>query len=240
MSSLILHLHGPMQSWGFDAHSDDRPSERFPTKSALVGLLAGALGRSRGSDVVDLAQLEVVVRVDRAGEVMRDYHTIGAGYGSGKRIPLADGNPGRATAVVSKRYYLSDAAFTVAISGDLSLVNALDEAVRNPRWALALGRRSCPPAEPFALGMTDEEPITYLRDVLPVVRRHGVSGNSVLFVADDPAGVALTIRDVPTAALNELGTYGVRRVRRWTEVMDEARFVSDPLMLVAEEVEVDG
>lgn len=240
MSSLILHLHGPMQSWGIDAHADDRPSERFPTKSALVGLLAGALGKSRGSDVTDLARLNVTVRVDRAGEVMRDYHTVGAGYESGQRIPLANGGSGRATAVVSKRYYLSDAAFTVAISGDPVLIATLDEAVRHPKWAPALGRRSCPPAEPFDLGVTQEDPIAFLRDVLPVVRRHVAYGKSVLFVADDPAGVALTIKDVPTTALNERGTYGVRRVRRWTEEMDEDRFISDPLMLVSEEVGANG
>ncbi len=242
MSSLVLHLHGPMQSWGIDAHSNTRPTEHVPTKSALTGLLASALGRRRGSDVSDIAALQLVVRVDRVGWEMRDYHTVGAGYPKGGRISMAEGKEREESVatLVSNRFYLADAAFTVAMSGEDDFVAALHEAIRHPCWAPALGRRSCPPAEPFVLGVIDVDPVIYLRDELPVVRDTRVFGTSVLFVADDATGAALTIKDMPTAALNQQGTYGVRRVRRWNEVMDEARFVSDPLTLVAEGVGADG
>ncbi|MDR3345100.1 MAG: CRISPR-associated protein Cas5, partial [Oscillospiraceae bacterium] len=38
MSTLLLRLAAPMQSWGADAKFDRRGTERAPTKSAVAGL----------------------------------------------------------------------------------------------------------------------------------------------------------------------------------------------------------
>ena len=41
---LILRLDGPMQAWGTHTFEDFRPSNLFPTRSGLLGLLGACLG----------------------------------------------------------------------------------------------------------------------------------------------------------------------------------------------------
>ncbi|MCX5417833.1 type I-E CRISPR-associated protein Cas5/CasD [Streptomyces sp. NBC_00059] len=81
---LLVRLAAPLQSWGvasrFAAHRD---SHVRPTKSAVIGLCAAALGRDRTDPVDDLAALAFGVRADHPGTPVRDYHTVGAG-----RFPL--------------------------------------------------------------------------------------------------------------------------------------------------------
>lgn len=47
MSTLLLRLAGPMQSWGTDSKFDVRRTGREPSKSGVIGLVAAALA-SRG------------------------------------------------------------------------------------------------------------------------------------------------------------------------------------------------
>lgn len=47
MATLLLQLVAPMQSWGSRSRFDDRDTEREPTKSGVLGLVASALGRPR-------------------------------------------------------------------------------------------------------------------------------------------------------------------------------------------------
>ncbi len=143
MSVLLLRLAGPMQSWGDSSRFVRRTTRREPTKSGVVGLLASALGRTREEPVDDLAQLEMGVRIDQPGALLRDFQTERSLSGD-KVMPL------------SQRYYLQDAVFLVALGGPVGMLSQLDEALRSPRWPLYLGRRSCPPTLPVTLGLRDE------------------------------------------------------------------------------------
>ncbi|MEU9804180.1 type I-E CRISPR-associated protein Cas5/CasD [Streptomyces sp. NPDC051000] len=130
-----------------------------PTRSAVIGLLAAALGRRRGADLSDLRGLRFTVRTDRSGTRQVDFQTIGGGLPPVKAVPSANGDrkkDGTAT-IVTRRHYLADAAFTVAVDGDKEVVDAATRALRAPRWPLYLGRRSCPPAGPVlvAHGLDD-------------------------------------------------------------------------------------
>lgn len=60
-----------------------RDTHARPTKSAVIGMCAAALGRERTDPVDDLAALVFGVRADHPGTPVRDYHTVGAG-----RFPL--------------------------------------------------------------------------------------------------------------------------------------------------------
>lgn len=142
MAVLLIRLAGPMQSWGDSSRYARRTTRREPTKSGVVGLLASALGRTREDSVDDLAQLELAVRVEQPGELMRDFQTERPMDG-GKSMPLSD------------RYYLADACFLVAISGPRELLTRLDAALRLPRRPLYLGRRSCPADLPISLGVRE-------------------------------------------------------------------------------------
>ncbi|EGX58182.1 CRISPR-associated Cas5e family protein [Streptomyces zinciresistens K42] len=135
---LTLRLAGPLQSWGAASRFARRATERAPTKSGVLGLLAAAQGRDRSADLSDLAALRFAVRLDQPGTRVRDFQTAHHAD-TGKSMP------------VSERFYLSDAVFVAAVEGDRDLIGILHAAVRSPVYLPFLGRRSCPPSRPVDL-----------------------------------------------------------------------------------------
>lgn len=150
MTVLLLRLAGPLQSWGSSSRFVRRTTERQPTKSGVIGLLAAALGRRRTDSIEDLLGLRFGVRLDQPGQLVRDFQTARTLDGL-KSMPL------------SYRYYLGDAAFLAAVQAKDPVLVMLDEALRRPSFPLYLGRRSCPPAGPVTLG-------TRAGDVLDVLK----------------------------------------------------------------------
>lgn len=145
MSTLLLRLAGPMQSWGTTSRFDERDSQLEPSKSGVLGLVCAALGRDRAEPVDDLASLKMGVRVDREGLLMRDYQTATGVVSAAGKVDLD-------RTVISPRYYLADAAFLVGLEGeDCQLLEHIHAALREPVWPLALGRKSFPPGEPVWL-----------------------------------------------------------------------------------------
>ncbi|WP_155358476.1 type I-E CRISPR-associated protein Cas5/CasD, partial [Acrocarpospora macrocephala] len=140
MSVLLMQLAGPLQSWGASSRFARRTTESAPTKSAVVGLLAAALGRLRSDDISDLSGLLFGVRVDQRGTLLRDFHTA-------HRFVSGDAMP------VSERFYLADAVFVAAVEGEKDLIEQLHQALRRPTFLPYLGRRSCPPTRPIDLGV---------------------------------------------------------------------------------------
>ncbi len=148
---LLLLLDGPLQAWGTQSRFGHRDTDFEPSKSGVIGLIGAALGMSREDDetLARLATLSMAVRVDREGRVLRDYHTVGGGTYRGQ----PHGVFGTNDTVVTNRHYLMDACFVVGVAGeDHGLIERIGAAVRNPRWPLFLGRRSCPPARSVYLG----------------------------------------------------------------------------------------
>ena len=47
MATLLLRLAAPLQAWGADSKFETRKTNREPTKSGVIGLLAAALGLRR-------------------------------------------------------------------------------------------------------------------------------------------------------------------------------------------------
>jgi CRISPR system Cascade subunit CasD len=153
--SLVLRLAAPLQSWGDRSQFNRRQTRPEPTKSGIVGLLAAAQGRRRSDPIEDLLNLTLGVRVDQAGSVLRDYHTV-SDYRGGPLLSAKVDGKGRQKSAqkkthVTTRYYLQDAVFVAAISGPADLVESLAAAIRRPAFPLALGRRSCPPTMPLLL-----------------------------------------------------------------------------------------
>lgn len=142
MSTLLLRLAAPMQSWGLNSKFTRRLTEREPTKSAIIGFLACALGRKRTESVNDLNALKYGVRTDQAGELLTDYQTAKRKLSDKKEL-----------AFISHRQYLSDAIFLAGIEGKESFLHELEAAVRSPVYPLFFGRRSCPPTLPIILGI---------------------------------------------------------------------------------------
>lgn len=143
MSVLLLRLAGPMQSWGSSSRFARRGTEIAPTKSGVIGMLAAAKGIRRTEPITELLDLEFGVRLDQPGQVMHDFQT-------------ARTLDGRSSAPLTYRFYLADAAFLAAVSGDRDLLTGLADALRRPHFPLYLGRRSCPPAGVVCLGVHDQ------------------------------------------------------------------------------------
>lgn len=207
---LILRLDGPMQAWGTHTFEDFRPSNWFPTRSGLLGLLGACLGIER-LDHAGLEQLaasvEFTVRADRDANKpkkkpvkLADFHTVLAAR---KVDGSANKNP-----VVTRREYLFDAVFTVAIGekpGSPITLDKITEAMRHPCYTPVLGRRSCPITRPLLEG----EPIEAsdakfaLASVIPV-------GGLIYAEGDLKSEQPLRIRDVPMHGRNR--QFGTRQV----------------------------
>lgn len=152
MTSLLLRLRGPLQAWGSSSRYTTRDTQSEPTKSGVLGLLAAAQGRRRSDAMEDLASLTFGVRVDQPGSLLRDFQTA-IDWRTGKSQPL------------SYRYYLSDARFVAAVSGDDTMITTLEAALRSPRFPLYLGRRSCPANPDVLIGRYDGDVEEALRSV---------------------------------------------------------------------------
>ncbi len=238
VATLRLWLAGPLQSWGTSSRFEVRTTDLWPSKSGMIGLLAAALGRERSESVDDLAALRFGVREVHAGSVLRDFHTAGAGFGA-RGVAVASG--AKARGIVSQRYYLQDAAFVVGFEGpDRGMLDGIRAAIEAPRWPLALGRRSCPPADPLVdqhavidVGLrpalaapwspawrTSTGQVTTVADrpglggVAPWNRQDGTGGVSLLL--EDPVG-DLELHDQPVGRAFADRTFTVRRAR-WDTV----------------------
>jgi len=139
MSTLLLRFAAPMQAWGSTSRFQWRETNNEPTKSAVIGMLAAALGRRRTDSIADLADINFGVRLDQPGKRIKDFHTA----------KTADGKQ----AFTSHRRYLSDAVFLVGLQDNLDRLQEFEYALLHPFFPLFLGRRSCPPVQPFVLGI---------------------------------------------------------------------------------------
>lgn len=154
---LLFRLAAPLASWGDIAVGERRTTWPRPSRSAVLGLVGGALGLRR-DDAAGLAALDAgvgfAVRVDGRALPVRDFHTAqapparrGARWPT-RREELAER---RLSTVVSERWYWSGAEALVALwaRGGFALV-PLADALERPVFAPYLGRKACPPSRPFA------------------------------------------------------------------------------------------
>ena len=162
--TLLLRLVGPLQSWGSVDYTERRSGTK-PTRSGVVGLMAGALGRRKGEDVSDLMALDMAVRVDAPGAL--EYDAVTA-----RGVLAAD------LALIhehsrTERYHLADAAFLVGTSGNAALLREVDTALRMPRYMPYLGRREYPPGYPVWLndGLQTEDLTNALSHYPPLVEK---------------------------------------------------------------------
>jgi CRISPR system Cascade subunit CasD len=140
MSVLLLRLAGPLQAWGASSRFAHRHTETAPTKSGVIGILAAARGIRRTEPLTELLDLSFGVRIDQPGQIIRDFQ-------------VARSLDGKDSMPLTYRYYLADAAFLAAISGEEELLDGLHDALNRPRFPLYLGRRSCPPEGRLSLGV---------------------------------------------------------------------------------------
>lgn len=157
-NTIFLRLEGPLQVWGDTSKFVVRRTMEAPTKSGVMGLITCAMGLTRRAArglLSDLNGLVMGVRIDRPGMRWWDYHSVGAGVG----MSTAGGGlkTGPQGTLITRREYLSDASFLVALQGDPKLVQEIAVALASPKWPVFLGRRSCPPGIPIFSGAGEDE-----------------------------------------------------------------------------------
>ncbi len=166
-NTLFLRLEGPLQAWGsHESRLAIRRTLDIPSKSGIAGILCAALGlaRDKCSDywLPTISSLKMGVRIDKPGVRWWDYHTVGAGQKmpiadfpasklSGFSIPLSEEEAqlvrtGKSQTMLSRREYLCDASFLVALQGSCEIIDRLYSAISHPQWQLFLGRKSCVPS----------------------------------------------------------------------------------------------
>ena len=153
MRFLVFTLYGPMVSFGEIAVGERRSSWDRPARSAVLGLVAAAMGYERADGDMHQAlenALHFGVLTEAPGRPLMDYHTAQA--------PKARRGQAFATrrdelqaqdlsTVLSSREWRTDAYFTVALwerrgqQFDLELVA---RCLREPRFVLYIGRKSAP------------------------------------------------------------------------------------------------
>lgn len=158
MSTLLMRLAAPLQSWGVESKFERRTTGRIPSKSGVVGMCAAALGYKRweAEKLRQLTGLRFGVRVDRAGALLKDFHMAHeeSFWDSGDRSKVSRSKS--SSSFLTNRYYLTDAAFLVGLEGEDEVLIEIDEALRYPVFPLYLGRRSCPPEGRVSLGVHQE------------------------------------------------------------------------------------
>lgn len=169
---LLFRLYGPMAAWGDIAVGEYRPSFERTSKSAILGLLAAALGIKRPDTIPSEMQAEreaaeqqharlaadygCCIQVEAVGSLLRDYHTVQrppekrkAVYPT-RRVELA---ADELATTLSTRDYRVEGLYAIAIwaktASPAHALSRLAQALAKPRFTLYLGRKSCPPALPL-------------------------------------------------------------------------------------------
>ncbi|GAA3635836.1 type I-E CRISPR-associated protein Cas5/CasD [Lactobacillus hamsteri] len=137
MKTITIRLTAPLQSYGNQATFNQRTSGAYPSKSAVLGMIAAALGYRRDDKrISELNNLKFAVRIDQTGTQMTDFQTVEYHKSASKTARK-----------LTYRQYLQDAVFVVALGSDNDTwIDEIYEALRKPKFQLYLGRRSNPPA----------------------------------------------------------------------------------------------
>lgn len=155
LKTILMKFQGPLQSYGTDSHFETRHTDSHPSRAAVTGLVAAALGirREETDKLMKLEPLSFAVRIDQAGEMYKDYQIAAKSKKNGD----FERN------YVTNRYYLEDAVFLVALEGEDDLTGRVYEALERPYFPLFYGRRSCPVNYDYLLGIFDGSAAELLR-----------------------------------------------------------------------------
>lgn len=162
MKYCVFQLYGPLMSWGDIAIGGERRSFPHPTKSAIIGVIAAALGIKRDNEKSQQLLSKTIgfgIKLISPGIMVRDFHTAQTPANDKKvrfysrRDELAM-IPERIDTVLSRREYRCDSMAHVAVwirdaESDIT-IEAISDALQSPAYHLYLGRKSCPPAIPLS------------------------------------------------------------------------------------------
>lgn len=176
---LVFQLYGPLAAWGSIAVGDQRPSFDRPSKSAVIGMVAAALGVKRPNVAASAEEAErleeehqrlassyfCACRMDAQGVYLKDYHTVQVPEGRmmPERIATrtdelvrmqeqARQDPSKGTKQTWREHYAGMRAIVCLWLREEEPAYSLDQLaseLKRPKFVLYLGRKGCPPALPL-------------------------------------------------------------------------------------------
>lgn len=181
MRFLLLTYYAPMGAMGEIAPGERRMAFSRPARSAILGLVAAALGFERddaGHDHLDRG-LGYAVRTDVPGRPFTDYHTAQAPQhkrGQTYRTRRAELAAENLNTVLSVREWRTDALYTIALwerPGAVIGIEAIRAALLRPRFVLYAGRKAGPLGLPLAPRLAEADSLlpAFAADPLPSERR---------------------------------------------------------------------
>ncbi|MFT6182254.1 MAG: CRISPR system Cascade subunit CasD [Akkermansiaceae bacterium] len=186
MPTLAIYLDAPMMSWGASSKFQYRETGAFPTKSALIGLLAAAAGIDKhapdeAQKLAPLTDLKLtVVKIDKQNiptSRLTDFHTVGGGYDKKASLREKMSIPKKASGapfgtVITRRSYLTDAAFIALFEGDSTILTNLKAALLDPVWGVWFGRKTCLPSTPLTptIGASPQAALDELCEIIPKLK----------------------------------------------------------------------
>lgn len=163
MSFLVFRLYGPLASWGQAAVGETRPTGLYPTRSAIIGLLAAALGIKREEELAMQqlnASLQLAIKQQVPSSLIRDFHTIQAPStrrGVTHFTRQSELKEAKLNTLLTRRDYRCDGLWTIALrcitTADNRVSYSLEQlksALEKPVYTLYLGRKSCPLGIPLS------------------------------------------------------------------------------------------
>lgn len=170
MRILLLRLQAPLMSFGGTTVDNRGVTLPFPGRAMLTGLLANALGWTHG-DFERLGALQgrlrIASRCDKPGRPLRDYHTVDLGQDFMREGWTTWGKPegrkggsGDSTHIRLRDYWadrIQVVALALAPEDEAPTLDALHDALQRPARPLFIGRKTCLPSAPIALGLIDAD-----------------------------------------------------------------------------------
>lgn len=165
IEALLLRFDGPLMSFGGTAVDQINPTDRYPGRAMLAGLLGNALGwdhadREKISALQDA--LRIAARWDIEPDPIVDYHTVDLGQDhlvdtgwTTRGVPEERGGASSESTHQRWRHYWSNGVCTLALTlADAAPVtlDELEAAIRQPARPLFIGRKACLPAAPLLIG----------------------------------------------------------------------------------------
>jgi CRISPR system Cascade subunit CasD len=213
-----------MASWGDIAVGEFRPTFDRPSKSAVMGLIAAALGIRRCEEERqrELAQgYLMAIRIDSPGILLRDYHTVQVPPTSKgeKKYPFTTRKDELAVAkdelntILSSRDYRCDTVYTICLWGRTAFppysIETIKTHLDNPAFVLYLGRKSCPLSLPVHAQILNAENLAEVlgavcfpddQFISQLLRRHDIR---IFWEGDEKTGFerehTVTRRDDPSS-----------------------------------------
>jgi CRISPR system Cascade subunit CasD len=207
MNTLLLNIDSPLQSWASYEGIYEKPTNKEPTKSGILGMICSAEGLLRDkaqARLIELNQLRMGVLVIQEGIPIKDYQIIGNGGLEEKNLYLIKTTPKNR---IINKYYLANARFIVGLEyDDRNLLLKISKSLDNPKFHIYFGRKCCVPASRIVLGEGDGIVEKSLEDALKSI------GNDRMILEDENGSIRSL--DKPISFANGDKQYHFRRVRQ--------------------------